>query len=126
MRRATAPHCCALASSRREASLQLKSFPGEQAQVDWAHFGHVMVGRARRALSCFVATLSYSRGTASGILLRSNHGELPPWAHSYVSSLVRSTASDPLRQSQKGTSDVNHYSREPPFLWDCAAVPWYL
>jgi hypothetical protein len=36
-------------------------FPGEQAQVDWAHFGHVMVGRAKRALSCFVMTLSYSR-----------------------------------------------------------------
>jgi transposase len=45
----------------REAFLQLHAFAGEQAQVDWAHFGHVMVGRARRALSCFVATLSYSR-----------------------------------------------------------------
>jgi len=29
--------------------------------VDWAHFGHVAVGRAKRALSCFVITLSYSR-----------------------------------------------------------------
>jgi transposase len=45
----------------REAFLQLHAFAGEQAQVDWAHFGHVMVGRAKRALSCFVATLSYSR-----------------------------------------------------------------
>jgi transposase len=45
----------------REAFLQLQMFPGEQAQVDWAHFGHVMVGRAKRALSCFVMTLSYSR-----------------------------------------------------------------
>src|SRR5664279_1987471 len=45
----------------REAFLQLHVFAGEQAQVDWAHFGHVMVGRARRDLSCFVATLSYSR-----------------------------------------------------------------
>ena len=45
----------------REAFLRLESFLGEQAQVDWAHFGHVMVGRARRALSCFVMTLSYSR-----------------------------------------------------------------
>jgi transposase len=45
----------------REAFLRLETFPGEQAQVDWAHFGHVMVGRARRALSCFVMTLSYSR-----------------------------------------------------------------
>jgi transposase len=45
----------------REPFLKLQMFPGEQAQVDWAHFGHVMVGRAKRALSCFVMTLSYSR-----------------------------------------------------------------
>ena len=45
----------------REPFLRLESFPAEQAQVDWAHFGHVAVGRARRALSCFVMTLSWSR-----------------------------------------------------------------
>jgi transposase len=45
----------------REAFLQLDMFPGEQGQVDWAHFGSVRVGRATRALSCFVMTLSYSR-----------------------------------------------------------------
>lgn len=47
--------------SVRESYLRLQMYPGEQAQVDWAHFGHVMVGRAKRALSCFVMTLSYSR-----------------------------------------------------------------
>jgi transposase len=45
----------------KEAFLSLNVFPGEQAQVDWAHFGAVMVGRARRQLSCFVMTLSWSR-----------------------------------------------------------------
>jgi transposase len=45
----------------REPFLRLETFPGEQGQVDWAHFGQVRVGRARRALSCFVMTLSYSR-----------------------------------------------------------------
>ena len=44
-----------------EPFLRLQMFPGEQAQVDWAHFGEVVVGRARRRLSCFVITLSYSR-----------------------------------------------------------------
>jgi transposase len=44
-----------------EAFLRLRTFPGEQGQVDWAHFGEVAVGRARRRLSCFVITLSYSR-----------------------------------------------------------------
>src|SRR5215212_5801994 len=47
--------------SIREPFLRLDAFAGEQAQVDWAHFGHVKVGRARRALSCFLMTLSYSR-----------------------------------------------------------------
>jgi len=45
----------------REAFLRLQSFPAEQAQVDWAYFGSVMVGRAKRQLSCFVITLSWSR-----------------------------------------------------------------
>ena len=50
-----------LRPSAQEAFLQLRTFPGEQAQADWAHFGEVQVGRARRRLSCFVITLSYSR-----------------------------------------------------------------
>lgn len=45
----------------REAFLRLETFPGDQAQADWAHFGEVSVGRARRRLSGFVLTLSYSR-----------------------------------------------------------------
>src|SRR6266536_646043 len=44
-----------------EAFLRLQVFPAEQAQVDWAYFGSVMVGRAKRQLSCFVMTLSWSR-----------------------------------------------------------------
>jgi transposase len=34
-----------------EAFLRLQVFPAEQAQVDWAYFGSVMVGRAKRQLS---------------------------------------------------------------------------
>ena len=45
----------------REAFLRLQVFPAEEAQVDWAYFGPVMVGRAKRQLSCFVITLSWSR-----------------------------------------------------------------
>lgn len=45
----------------REAFLRLATFPGEQAQADWAHFGQVTLGHARRRLSGFVLTLSYSR-----------------------------------------------------------------
>jgi hypothetical protein len=45
-----------------EAYLRLRSLPGEQAQVDWGHFGHLTIGRARRPLMAFVMVLSHSRG----------------------------------------------------------------
>lgn len=44
-----------------EAYLRLRTLPGEQAQVDWGHFGTLPVGRAARALMGFVMVLSYSR-----------------------------------------------------------------
>ena len=44
-----------------EAYLRLKALPGEQAQVDWAHFGKVRIGGAERPLMAFVMVLSYSR-----------------------------------------------------------------
>jgi transposase len=44
-----------------EAYLRLRTLPGEQAQVDWAHFGHLTIGRARRPLMAFVMVLSHSR-----------------------------------------------------------------
>ena len=44
-----------------EAYLRLRSLPGEQGQVDWAHFGHLEIGRARRPLLAFVMVLSHSR-----------------------------------------------------------------
>lgn len=50
-----------LRPTSRPAFLRLSILPGEQAQVDWAHFGTARVGRAERRLSCFVMVLSYSR-----------------------------------------------------------------
>ena len=44
-----------------EAYLRLRTLPGEQAQCDWAHFGHLLIGRARRPLMAFVMVLSFSR-----------------------------------------------------------------
>jgi transposase len=46
---------------KAEAYLRLRTLPGEQAQIDWAHFGHLEVGQARRPLMAFVMVLSYSR-----------------------------------------------------------------
>lgn len=44
-----------------EAYLRLRTLAGEQMQVDWAHFGHLQIGRARRPLMAFVLVLSFSR-----------------------------------------------------------------
>jgi transposase len=44
-----------------EAYLRLRTLPGEQGQVDWAHFGKLAIGRAVRPLMAFVMVLSYSR-----------------------------------------------------------------
>ena len=44
-----------------EAYLRLKTLPGEQAQVDWAHFNTIEIGKAKRPLMAFVMVLSWSR-----------------------------------------------------------------
>lgn len=44
-----------------EAYLRLRALPGEQAQVDWAHFGKLKIGGGERPLVAFVAVLSFSR-----------------------------------------------------------------
>ena len=44
-----------------EAFSRLSTLPGEQGQVDWAHFGRMKVGRIERPLVAFVLVLSQSR-----------------------------------------------------------------
>ena len=70
-----------------EAYLRLKTLPGEQAQVDWGHFGKLTVGRASRPLMGFVMVLSYSRriflqyflGQQSENFLRGHQGAFTAW-----------------------------------------------
>lgn len=47
--------------AKSEAFLRLSTMPGEQAQIDWAHFGKQRIGNAKRPLMAFVMVLSYSR-----------------------------------------------------------------
>ncbi len=56
-------HLISLYRPRRiaEAYLRLRTLSGEQAQVDWGHFGYVDIGKARRPLMAFVMVLSFSR-----------------------------------------------------------------
>lgn len=72
---------------KREAYLRLTTLPGEQMQIDWGHFGHLEIGRARRPLMGFVAVLSWSRqiflrfylGAAMENFLRGHVDALAAW-----------------------------------------------
>src|SRR5271167_2399063 len=44
-----------------EAYLRLRTLPGEQAQCDWAHFGHITIGRASLSMLASVMVISFSR-----------------------------------------------------------------
>ena len=55
-----------------EAYLRLRTLPGEQAQVDWAHCGHIQIGQARRPLMAFVMVLSWSRHTYLHFFMNAN------------------------------------------------------
>jgi transposase len=55
--------------ARAEAYLRLRTFPGEQGQVDWGHFGKLRVGSALRPLSCFVLVLAWSRAVFARFFL---------------------------------------------------------
>ena len=103
-----------------EAYLRLRTLPGEQAQVDWAHFGKLTVGRAERPLMAFVMVLSYSRylflrfylGAAMSEFI---HGHVDAFAAVQLGSAVllydnlksavleRSGGGDPLSPDVAGT-----------------------
>jgi len=46
---------------REQAVLRFETRPGQQAQVDWGHFGQVLVDGEWKKLYAFVMTLGYSR-----------------------------------------------------------------
>jgi transposase len=50
-----------LRQKAREVFLKIETQPGEQAQVDWANCGSVVIGHTLRRLSCFIMVLSFSR-----------------------------------------------------------------
>lgn len=68
-----------------EAYQRLRTLPGEQGQVDWAHFGKLTIGNAIRPLWAFVMVLSYSRK----VFLRYYFGSaMPAFLHGHVSAFT--------------------------------------
>lgn len=48
---------------RQDATMRFETPPGEQAQVDWSHFGFIEHYGCRRRLYAFVMTLGWSRAS---------------------------------------------------------------
>jgi transposase len=113
---------------KAEAYLRLRSLPGEQGQVDWGHFGHVEIGRARRPLMAFVMVLSHSRqiflhffpDARMENFLRGHVGAFTAWLgvprvllYDNLKSAVLERHGDAIRFHPTLLSFAGHYRYEP-------------
>ena len=113
---------------KAEAYLRLRSLPGEQAQIDWAHFGHLAIGRARRPLMAFVMVLSHSRqiflrfflDARMENFLRGHVGAFTAWGgvprvllYDNLKSAVLERRGDAIRFHSTLLSFAGHYRYEP-------------
>jgi transposase len=111
-----------------EAYLRLRTLPGEQAQVDWAHFGKIEIEGATRKLMAFVMVLSWSRhiflrfylGAAMANFLRGHvdafayFGGIPRvLLYDNLKSAVLERAGDAIRFNPEIIALAKHYRFEP-------------
>jgi len=112
----------------REAYLRLRTLPGEQGQVDWGHFGHLDIGRARRPLMAFVMVLSWSRriflrfylDARMENFLRGHVGAFEAWCglprvllYDNLKSAVLERQGDAIRFHPTLLAFAGHYRYEP-------------
>ena len=113
---------------RTEPFQRLSTLPGEQAQVDWAHFGHLRIGNAERPLMAFVLVLSYSRAIYLRFFLSQNtsnfvYGHQFAFAHfggvarvclyDNLKSVVIERVGKAIRFNQRFMEFAAHYRYEP-------------
>ena len=111
-----------------EAYLRLVTLVGEQGQVDWAHFGHLQIGRAKRSLMAFVMVLSWSRriflrfslDARMESFLRAHVQAFASWGglprvllYDNLKSAVLQRQGDAIRFSPQLLAFAGHYHFEP-------------
>ena len=111
-----------------EAYLRLKTLPGEQAQVDWGHFGKITIGRAEHSLIAFVMVLSWSRqiylrfflNAQMSNFLRGHQGAFSAWGgiprvllYDNLKSAVLERRGDVIRFHPTLLEFSAHYRYEP-------------
>lgn len=112
----------------KEAFLRLTTLPGEQAQFDWAHFGQIQLGSAKRQLVAFVGVLSWSRaiflryylGQYLENLLRGHEGAFAAWngvprvaLYDNPKTVVLERMGQAIRFNRQLVDFAAHYRYEP-------------
>jgi transposase len=113
---------------KAEAYLRLTTLPGERGEVDWAHFGHVTIGRADRPLMAFVMVLCFSRtiflrfylSASLENFLRGHLGAFETWGglprtllYDNLKSVVLERQGDAIRFHPTFLEFASHYRFEP-------------
>lgn len=111
-----------------EAYLRLRTLPGDEAQVDWGHFGKIQIGEARRPLVGFVMVLSYSRaiflrffpGQQLAYFLMGHEQAFHRWqgvprrlAYDNLKSVVLDRVGNAIRFNPQLLAFAGHYRYEP-------------
>jgi len=111
-----------------EAYLRLHTLVGEQGQVDWGHFGHLQIGKAKRPLMAFVMVLSWSRriflrfslDARMESFLRGHVGAFQAWGglprvllYDNLKSAVLERQGDAIRFAPALLAFAAHYHFEP-------------
>ncbi len=111
-----------------EAFARLRTLPGEQGQVDWAHFGTIKVGNAVRFLVAFVMVLSWSRhlfvqfglDLRTGAFLRAHQAAFDAFGgvprvilYDNLKSAVIERRGDAIRFNENLLAFASHHRYEP-------------
>ncbi len=111
-----------------EAYLRLTTLPAEMGQVDWGHFGHLQIGRARRPLMAFVMVLAWSRqiflqfflDARMESFLRGHVAAFSAWnglprilLYDNLKSAVLERQGDAIRYNPRLLEFAGHYRYEP-------------
>ena len=111
-----------------EAFLRLSTLPGEQGQVDWAHFGKIKIGRIERPLVAFVIVLSYSRqiflsfhlSQETGVFLAAHEAAFQAFGgvprvllYDNLKSAVIERQGEYIRMNERMLAFASHYRFEP-------------
>ena len=102
-----------------QATVRFETEPGQQGQVDWAHFGYIIHHDKRRRLYAFVMTLGWSRAMYLEFMVSAN---MAAWlrghvhAFHYLGGVTREVLHDNLKTAVLGRNSDGTVRWHPRYL----------